>query len=69
MGVMRELNNLRASLVGNLESLILLLSAYTARLALILKSRTVGMKEQFFADIVKPKYLKDLTFSSITFLV
>ena len=47
-----------ASLVGNLESLILLFRAALARFARILRSSRVGVKEQFFAEIVKPRYLE-----------
>ena len=65
MGEIKVLNNLRASFVGSLDNLILLFSAYTTRVALILRSSTVGRKEQFFADILNPRYLNVLTFSSV----
>ena len=44
-----------AKLVGNFESLILLFKAVLAWFARIFRSLSIGVKEQFFADIVKPR--------------
>ena len=58
IGAICELNMFTASLVGYLESLILLFKAAIVRFAQILRSSRVGIKEQSFAEIVKPRYLK-----------
>ena len=54
---------LRASRGGNIESLILLFSANTARWALVLKSASVFANVQFFELMVNSRYLVYLTFS------
>ena len=55
--------------MGNLERLILLLKTAIAQFARILRSSRVGVKEQFFAEIVKPRYSKVFTFSIRTLLI